>query len=66
MYLIILIKLIFFFHNDFIINHHPYFLFFLAACASGVALIAVLFVKHYDLWKPEDEEKENKRNHSSK
>ncbi|CAO3624742.1 unnamed protein product [Cunninghamella blakesleeana] len=37
-----------------------------AACASGVALIAVLFVKHYDLWKPDDEERENTRNQTSK
>ncbi|CAO3586680.1 unnamed protein product [Absidia cylindrospora] len=29
-----------------------------AAISAGIALIAVVFIKHFDLWKPEDEEKE--------
>ncbi|KAI8332139.1 major facilitator superfamily domain-containing protein [Chlamydoabsidia padenii] len=32
-----------------------------AAIASGIALLSVVFIKHYDLWTPEDEERDRKK-----
>ncbi|CAO3594769.1 unnamed protein product [Absidia cylindrospora] len=32
-----------------------------SAISAGIALLAVVFIKHYDLWTPEDEERDRKR-----